>query len=281
MSYNEEIEYVLKSPKPPRKIETDGLKRTDLSFCDSPEPEIVFKGRSFCFTGVFEFSDGDRSACEEAVHARGGVCWSHPNQGLDYLVVGTFVESSWAHDGYGRKIENALDQKRSGFKCRIVSESHWANAVKRAPEIPEEMRVKIVEHSKIGHIARLKSDLDQVRVEYSLMMKILRENLPQELLNVIMGKLQGAKSNFSIGPAVAVSGPLAGKTVVLTGTLPSLTREAATARIEAAGGKVSGSVSKQTDFVLAGAEAGSKLDKARQLGVRILDQAEFLKMCGV
>jgi DNA ligase (NAD+) len=74
------------------------------------------------------------------------------------------------------------------------------------------------------------------------------------------------------------AGAFAGKTFVLTGTLPTLTREEATAKIEAAGGKVSGSVSKKTDFVLAGAEAGSKLDKARELGVKILDEAEFLRM---
>ena len=76
------------------------------------------------------------------------------------------------------------------------------------------------------------------------------------------------------------SGVFAGKTFVLTGTLPTLTREEATAKIEALGGKVTGSVSKKTDFVLAGAEAGSKLDKAQELGVKILDEAEFLKMCG-
>ncbi len=67
---------------------------------------------------------------------------------------------------------------------------------------------------------------------------------------------------------------------MLTGTLPTLTREEATAKIEALGGKVTGSVSKKTDFVLAGAEAGSKLEKAQELGVKILDEAEFLKMCG-
>jgi len=76
----------------------------------------------------------------------------------------------------------------------------------------------------------------------------------------------------------ATSGPFAGKTVVLTGTLPSLTREQATAMIEAAGGKTSGSVSQKTDFVLAGAEAGSKLAKAQELGVKIIDEAAFRKM---
>jgi len=67
--------------------------------------------------------------------------------------------------------------------------------------------------------------------------------------------------------------PLAGKTLVLTGTLPTLSRDAAKALIEAAGGKVSGSVSKKTHFVVAGEEAGSKLDKARELGVAVLDEA--------
>jgi DNA ligase (NAD+) len=67
--------------------------------------------------------------------------------------------------------------------------------------------------------------------------------------------------------------PLAGKTLVLTGTLPTLSREDAKALIEAAGGKVSGSVSKKTHWVVAGEEAGSKLDKSRELGVAVLDEA--------
>jgi DNA ligase (NAD+) len=67
--------------------------------------------------------------------------------------------------------------------------------------------------------------------------------------------------------------PLAGKTFVLTGSLPTLTREAAKEMLEAAGAKVAGSVSKKTDYVVAGEEAGSKLDKARELGIAILDEA--------
>ena len=69
-----------------------------------------------------------------------------------------------------------------------------------------------------------------------------------------------------------------GKTFVLTGTLPSMSRDEAGAKIESAGGKVSGSVSKKTSYVLAGAEAGSKLDKAKELGVPVIDEAEFLRM---
>lgn len=96
----------------------------------------------------------------------------------------------------------------------------------------------------------------------------------------LLDRLRKAELNFKseIYAPQAAGGPLAGKTFVLTGTLPTLTREAATARIEAQGGKVSGSVSKKTDYVLAGVEAGSKLEKAQKLGVKIIDEAEFLRL---
>jgi DNA ligase (NAD+) len=80
------------------------------------------------------------------------------------------------------------------------------------------------------------------------------------------------------GEKKIVGTAFAGLTFVLTGTLPTLTRESAKARIEAAGGKVSGSVSKKTDYVVAGEEAGSKLDKAQQLGVKVVDEAGLLEL---
>lgn len=79
-------------------------------------------------------------------------------------------------------------------------------------------------------------------------------------------------------PAERVAQPLAGKTFVLTGTFPTLKREEAKEMLEAAGAKVAGSVSKKTDYVVAGEEAGSKLDKARELGVAVIDEAAMLEL---
>ena len=99
----------------------------------------------------------------------------------------------------------------------------------------------------------------------------------------LVERLRRAGLNFTSAlhnPAAAL-GPFAGQTFVLTGTLPTMSREQAAAKIEALGGKVSSSVSKKTDYVVAGVEAGSKLEKAQKLGVKIIDEAEFLKLCSV
>ena len=89
----------------------------------------------------------------------------------------------------------------------------------------------------------------------------------------VIEQLRAAGVHWAEGePQGSVAGALAGKTFVLTGTLPTLSRDEAKARIEARGGKVAGSVSKKTHYVVAGAEAGSKLDKAQALGLAILDE---------
>jgi len=98
----------------------------------------------------------------------------------------------------------------------------------------------------------------------------------------LIERLRKAGLNFesSIYQSADVAGPLAGKTLVLTGTLPTLKRHEAAAKIEAAGGKMSGSVSSKTDYVLAGEEAGSKLAKAEKLSIPVIDEAQLLKLCG-
>ena len=78
--------------------------------------------------------------------------------------------------------------------------------------------------------------------------------------------------------AVAVNEKVSGKTFVLTGTLPNMGREEAKALLLAQGAKVASSVSKKTDYVVAGAEAGSKLEKAQALGVTIIDEAQMLEL---
>ncbi|HEV7839832.1 MAG TPA: NAD-dependent DNA ligase LigA, partial [Gemmatimonadaceae bacterium] len=93
----------------------------------------------------------------------------------------------------------------------------------------------------------------------------------------LVEKLRNRGVSFVEPRAVVAGGPFSGKTAVITGTLPTLSRAKATAMIEAAGGRVTGSVSKSTDFLVAGEEAGSKLEKAKSLGVEIIDEAELLR----
>jgi DNA ligase (NAD+) len=104
--------------------------------------------------------------------------------------------------------------------------------------------------------------------------RFFREPRNQELVD----RLRAAGLQFTYQSTRPKGGPLGGLTFVLTGTLPTLSREHATDLIEAAGGKVIGAVSKKTSYVLAGEDAGAKLTKARTLGLRIIDEAQFLDL---
>jgi DNA ligase (NAD+) len=96
----------------------------------------------------------------------------------------------------------------------------------------------------------------------------------------VIGKLQAAGVHWPKAERRARAAPLAGKTFVLTGTLAAMTRDEAKGRLQALGAKVAGSVSAKTDYVVAGAEPGSKLDKAHTLNVAVLDERQFLELLG-
>ncbi|MBI2309183.1 MAG: NAD-dependent DNA ligase LigA [Rhodocyclales bacterium] len=128
-------------------------------------------------------------------------------------------------------------------------------------------------------LAADESALTQVPDVGPIVARCLVEFLGEAHNRQVIEELRAAGVQWEEGePQASVAGALAGKVFVLTGTLPTLAREEAKALIEAEGGKVSGSVSKKTDYVVAGAEAGSKLDKAQALGVPVLDEAQLREM---
>src|SRR5437667_17276 len=136
---------------------------------------------------------------------------------------------------------------------------------------------KLVERS----LVREPLDLFQLKVDQLAKLSLGTEDAPRDCGEKTlhrMNQLGIAPKSEKISAKKAAQLPLSGKTFVLTGTLPSMTRDEATEKIEALGGHVTGSVSKKTDYILAGAEPGSKFDKAKELGVRIIDESEFRKM---
>ncbi len=122
-------------------------------------------------------------------------------------------------------------------------------------------------------------ELERVNEVGPRVAQAIREFFDEEKNRALIEKLHAAGLTFTAEKRKKTS-QLEGLSFVLTGTLPNLTREDAKAKIEAAGGRVSGSVSKKTDYVVAGEDAGSKLTKARDLGVKVLDEAGLAELLG-
>lgn len=104
------------------------LAKTTTLPINQPLPPISFEERSFLFTGTCTF--GTRKQCNEATESLGGLIAKSVTKKLDYLVLGTYVTDSWAHESYGRKIEKAMEYRDDGLPIVIVTEEHWANAGK-------------------------------------------------------------------------------------------------------------------------------------------------------
>jgi DNA ligase (NAD+) len=137
-----------------------------------------------------------------------------------------------------------------------------------------------------AHFGRLDPLLDaavdellEVRDVGPVLAEAIRDFFAEPHNRDVIAALRRAGVHWKDGaPRRATSGPLAGRTFVLTGTLPTLTRDEAKALLEAAGAIVAGSVSKKTDYVVAGADAGGKLAKAHALGVAVIDEDEMHRM---
>ena len=128
-------------------------------------------------------------------------------------------------------------------------------------------------------MAASKEELERVNEVGPRVSESIREFFSEESNRILVEALRAAGLQFTAKKRERTD-ELAGMLFVLTGTLPTLTREQAKERIENAGGKVSGSVSKKTNYVVAGEEAGSKLEKAQSLGVAVLDEASLLALLG-
>jgi DNA ligase (NAD+) len=128
-------------------------------------------------------------------------------------------------------------------------------------------------------LAASEEELTAVEGMGPIMAKTVHETLSEERTRKLVERLRGYGLQMEEeGRAPPAEGPLVGKTLVLTGTMPNLTRDDATRRIEEAGGKVTGSVSKKTDYVVAGADPGSKLTKAQEIGTEVLDEEGLLAL---
>jgi len=144
-----------------------------------------------------------------------------------------------------------------------VNARNLARSLRSMDELMRADEAKLVEVEGIGPI----------------MARTIEETLAEDRTRELIQRFRDHRLKMEEeGPAAPVEGPLVGKTLVLTGTLPNLTREDATQRVEAAGGKVTGSVSKKTDYVVAGADPGTKLTKAQELGTEILDEDGLLAL---
>lgn len=107
---------------------TDGAIVPSALPLNEPQPPVMFSGKSFCFTGVFDF--GSRAECQAVVTDLGGACIHGIKKKLHYLVVGNIGSETWRHTSFGAKIAKAVEYRDKGIPIAIISESHWAAHLK-------------------------------------------------------------------------------------------------------------------------------------------------------
>ena len=183
-------------------------------------------------------------------------------------------------DGFGeisaRKLVDAIEEsKKQPFHLVLYALGIPGVGFVNARNLARQLR------SMEALLGATEEELTAVEGMGPIMATTVHGTLAEERTRELIERLRGHGLQMEEeGPAPPAEGPLVGKTVVLTGTMPNLTRPEATARIEEAGGKVTGSVSKKTDYLVAGADPGSKLTKAQELGTDVLDEDGLLALLG-
>ena len=173
------------------------------------------------------------------------------------------------------KLLAAIEKAKENEPQRLVTGLGIAGIGKAAA------RELMLHYGSIDALAKADVEsIQQVRDIGSIGSQAIYEYFRDDVNRDILRRLREYGVNMELQDTGIVDDVLAGKTVVVTGTLPTLSRNDAKNMIEAHGGKAAGSVSKKTDYVLAGEAAGSKLVKAQELGITIIDEAEFLQLIG-
>jgi DNA ligase (NAD+) len=210
---------------------------------------------------------------------------------VDQLVDQGLVKS--VADIYKLTEDRLIGLERMGKKSadRILSNIDASRKV-RLPRILNGLGIPFVGERTAQFLAESFGDLDKIAnaTEEELQQadevgpkvaQSIRRFFDEPRNRELVERLRHEKFDFTYEVKKKEGGALEGKVFVLTGTLPTLAREDAKAKIEAAGGKVTGSVSRKTDYVVAGEDAGSKLDKAQALGVEVIDEARLLHLLQV
>jgi DNA ligase (NAD+) len=213
--------------------------------------------------------------------------------GLGEKQVSLFMDLGWvrtAADFYRLAAERIAEQ--SGFGP--VSADKLVRAIAQSKEQPFGRVLFALGIEEVGYVTGrnlaqyfrsidtlLAASPDQIQEAPGIgpkMAQTIHDQLQDEQMQALIKDLRAQGLRFEEEGPPPGEGPLAGRTFVLTGTLPTLTREEATQRIMAAGGKVTGSVSRKTDYLVAGESPGSKLAQAEKLGVSVIDEAALQEL---
>jgi DNA ligase (NAD+) len=215
--------------------------------------------------------------------------------GIGEKHVDLFMRLGWIHsagDFYRLSAEQIAELDGFGE----VSARKLSSAVQASKERPFSLVLYALGIEEVGYVtgrslaqqfrtidallAASAEEIEQTPGVGPKMAVVIYEQLQDPQMRSLIDDLKAQGLRFEEEGPPPGDGPLAGKTLVLTGGMPNLTREDATARILAAGGKVTGSVSKRTDYLVAGESPGSKLDKAERLEVPVIDEARLVELLG-